>query len=100
MVRLELELARMIAQLGCPRSSTEGSFSREGGGNSSDSYTEADVSVSVEIVFAAAVEALVSRVAAAVDRVAGPVCTVLVRQDADLTGGHVDRHVAHRVPLR
>jgi len=57
-VRLELELARMIAQLGCPRSSTEGSFSREGG-NSSDSYTEADVSVSVEIVFAAAVEASV-----------------------------------------
>ena len=47
-----------------------------------------------------AAEALVSRVAAAVDRVAGPVLAVLVRQDADLSGGHVDRHVAHRVPLR
>ena len=58
MVRLYLELARTIAQSGCPRSSTEGSFCR-GGGNSSDSHTEADVSISVEIVFAAAVEASV-----------------------------------------
>ena len=57
MIRLELELARMIAQVGCPRSSTEGSFSRAG--NSIDGHTEADVSVSVEIVFAAAVEASV-----------------------------------------
>ena len=43
--------------MGCPRSSTEGSFSRAG--NSIDGHTEADVSVSIEIVFAAAVEASV-----------------------------------------